>query len=111
MIYKKFPDELHNKNNNFQKIQNNCLHSLRNKEYLRMTYGFDYKALSGKYDELLKNKSITRKIKTSIKEWELGKELLKIPMDSISLQNSEWLSLVYSLMNEQKSEKELDPRL
>ncbi len=84
---------------------------VRNKEYLRMTYGFDYKALSGKYDELLKNKSITRKIKTSIKEWELGKELLKIPMDSISLQNSEWLSLVYSLMNEQKSEKELDPRL
>ena len=83
----------------------------RNKEYLRLTYGFDYDLLEVKTDRLLKNKSIRRKLETSVKEYELGRQILDIPMKEISVDNPKWLSLCLQLINEQNSETELDPRL
>lgn len=83
----------------------------RNKEYLRLTYGFDYDLLDVKTDRLLKNKSIRRKLETSIKEYELGRQILDIPMKDISVDNPKWLSLAVQLITEQEGESTLDPRL
>ena len=52
---------------------------VRNPEYLTMVYGYNYRSNS-KYRRLLKQKEIQRKLRTSIKEWELGKALLRIPL-------------------------------
>ena len=83
----------------------------RNKEYLRITYGPDYQSLEKKRVKLLRGKSIKRKIETSIKEWELGRKLLDIKKDEISIHNKKWVGLIVQLMKEQDSETTLDPRL
>ena len=83
----------------------------RNKEYLRLTYGFDYDLLEVKTERLLKNKSIKRKLETSIKEYELGRQILNIPINEISVDNPKWLSLACQLITEQEGESSLDPRL
>ena len=83
----------------------------RNPEYLRLTYGINYKSLPIKFNKLINRKSIKRKLETSIKEYELGRQLLDIPSSEISLENPKWTSLAYQLMVEQDREKELDPRL
>ena len=83
----------------------------RNKEYLRLTYGFDYDILEVKTKRLIDGKSIRRKLETSIKEYELGRQLLDIPTKDISIDNSKWLGLVVNLINEQQGEATLDPRL
>jgi len=83
----------------------------RNKEYLRLTYGYDYDVLPVKVDRLIENKSISRKLSTSIKEYELARQLLNVKRSDISVDNQEWLSLVIQLINEQEGEKTLDPRL
>ena len=84
---------------------------VRNKEYLRLVYGNDYLELSVKNQRLLDKKSIKRKLETSIKEYELSRQLLDIPMKEISINNKKWLNLIVALINENESEKQLDPRL
>lgn len=84
---------------------------VRNKEYLRIVYGFDYDALPVKTERLIRNKSIRRKMETSIKEYELGRQMLDIPMKEISIDNKKWLSIAVQLITEQEGEKTLDPRL
>lgn len=82
----------------------------RNPEYLRITYGYNY-LMDGKYEELVKGKNIKNKLKTSIYEWELARELLNIDIEEISLQNSKWVSLIANFYKAIEREKELDPRL
>jgi predicted kinase len=84
---------------------------VRNPEYLRMTYGMDYKTLPAKHEKLLNGKDIKNKLATSIKEWELGRRLLDIPYDEISLNNPTWVTLAIQLITEQEQEAMLDPRL
>lgn len=84
---------------------------VRNKEYLRLTYGFEYDALAVKKEKLIKNKSIRRKLETSIKEYELGRMALNVKRSDISIDNQDWLSTMVQLISEQDREKELDPRL
>ena len=84
---------------------------VRNPEYLRMTYGMDYKSLQHKHEKLLHGKYIKNKLATSIKEWELGRRMLDIPNDEIALTNPLWLTLAIQLISEQESEGALDPRL
>ena len=83
----------------------------RNKEYLRLVYGMDYQSLAHKTEKLLKGKSIRKKLETSIKEWELGRRMLDVPMEEISTNNGLWLTLSLQLMSTIDSENELDPRL
>lgn len=83
----------------------------RNKEYLRLTYGFDYDFLNVKKDKLMRTKSIKRKLETSVKEYELGRMALNVKRSEISIDNPEWLSTMVQLISEQDREKELDPRL
>lgn len=82
----------------------------RNRNYLRMTYGYDYLRTS-KYNELIKTKDIHNKLRTSIKEWEIIRELLEINQNDISKENNKYITLMAKLHNVVLTEKELDPRL
>ena len=83
---------------------------VRNEHYLTIIYGPDYKSPS-KYAKLLKQKGVRRKLETSIKEFSLGVEMLKIPIDQISIDNHKFVSLVIDFLFQEEAEKTIDPRL
>lgn len=83
---------------------------VRNERYLTIVYGYDYK-LPHKYKKLLNEKSITNKVRTSLKEHELGKEMLRIPLSDINENNAEYKQIVANMLFEVKRESEIDPRL
>jgi predicted kinase len=83
---------------------------VRNPNYLTLIYGHDYLHPS-KYDKLIKQKNINRKLRTSIKEYNLANKLLAIPYKDICIDNNDYLNLIIDLTEEIQKEKELDPRL
>lgn len=83
---------------------------VRNPEYLTMVYGYDYR-FPHKYRKLVKQKSITQKLRTSMQEYKLGKELLTIPFAAISPDNEAYKQIAASLLFEVAKEREMDPRL
>jgi len=83
---------------------------VRNHDYLTIVYGYDFKE-SGKYEKLIGSKSIQRKVGTSIAEFEIGKSLLEIPRAEINLENEDYCDLIAQMINQEKSEASLDPRL
>jgi len=83
---------------------------VRNSEYLTLIYGYDYQ-LPEKFKKLFDKKSISRKLKTSIKEGNIGLKMLQIPYDEISKTNMGYLNAVYKMMEFEKVEKTIDPRL
>ena len=83
---------------------------VRSPNYLTIIYGYDYLE-KVKYNKLLEQKHINRKLGQSIKEWQLGKELLKIPYKDISENNSKYNDLMTKMIVETNDEKYIDPRL
>lgn len=83
---------------------------VRNPNYLTIIYGYDY-LIEPKFTRMLEKKSVSNKIKMSIKEYELGKKMLEIPYNDINEQNVAYLDLVAQMVVEEKHEKKLDPRL
>lgn len=83
---------------------------LRSEKYLSIIYGYDYK-MPHKYNKLKKTKSISKKLRLSISEWNTGLEMLKIPYDSISYDNKDFVKLAASAVLTERAEKTLDPRL
>jgi hypothetical protein len=83
---------------------------VRNKEYLTLVYGYDYR-FPHKYEKLIKQKSIKRKIKTSLAEYKLGMEMLKVRLDEIGPENLQLKQTVANLLFEESQESEIDPRL
>ena len=83
---------------------------VRNSEYLSIIYGYDY-MFPHKYEKLIKQKNIRKKLKTSINEYELGQELLKIPFSKISTDNADFRQIAANLLFEVSQEKDIDPRL
>jgi len=81
---------------------------VRNSEYLRIIYGYDY-LQKDKYSELLKNKRIGSKIKRSIFEAKLMQKLLEIPLADINVDNIDAQKLLYQFLCE--PERQIDPRL
>ncbi|HET8685610.1 MAG TPA: metallophosphoesterase [Methanosarcina sp.] len=75
---------------------------VRNKEYLRLVYGFDY---TSRLEELCKQKSIKHKLKLSIDEFELGIAMLNAKTDD------ERNHLIAAMFGQIAKEKTLDPRL
>lgn len=86
-----------------------CL-KVRNPRYLTIVYGPDY-THEAKFEKLINKKSVGSKLKTSIKEFEIGKKMLEIPYNKIEEANVEYLKIVAEMIIEEKSEKLLDPRL
>jgi hypothetical protein len=83
---------------------------VRNPNYLSIIYGYDY-FFKPKYDRLVRQKRVARKLQASITEYEYGKQLLEIPYDEISKDNTLYTNLVAALILEEKKEEHFDPRL
>lgn len=81
---------------------------VRNREYLRLTYGYDYQL----HEEFhSKRKHINRKLKASITDWNRALKLLKIPVNEISEDNKEYINLIADFVVEDRHQQTLDPRL
>lgn len=83
---------------------------VRNEDYLTIVYGHNYK-FKTKYDKLIAKKSVRRKISTSINEFKLGMDMLKIPYSALDDNNIECKQLMAQMIVEVENEKTLDPRL
>ena len=83
---------------------------VRNKAYLTLIYGFTYRS-SHQYQRLIKGKNIFHKLRTSIREYELARELLQLSTAERTNKNSEYLNLLANLLFEMDKESTLDPRL
>ena len=83
---------------------------VRNPDYLSIIYGYDYQ-FPHKYRKLLKQKNIKQKLRTSLSEYRLGLQMLKIPFDEISPEHQAYQEIAASLLFEVAQEREIDPRL
>lgn len=83
---------------------------VRSPNYLTIIYGYDY-LNKVKYERLMNQKRIRTKLKKSISEWQLGKQLLKIPYKDISEKNLLYMDLMTKMIIEANEEKNIDPRL
>jgi predicted kinase len=83
---------------------------VRNSQYLTLVYGYDYR-FPHKYEKLMKQKSIKRKIKASLAEYKLGMEMLKVRLDEIGPENDHFKQTVANLLFEESQVSEIDPRL
>lgn len=83
---------------------------VRNKEYLRLVYGPDYDN-SVKLLKLIKKKSIGKKVGLSIKEHEIGRKLLQIPINMLNKNNSHYKDCIIEALLSIEKENQLDPRL
>lgn len=83
---------------------------VRNPQYLTIVYGYDYRFPS-KYNKLMKQKNVGQKLRTSLKEYRLGRQMLDIPIAEISPDNDRYKEIAAGLLFEVAKEKEIDPRL
>lgn len=83
---------------------------VRNPQYLKLVYGPTYN-LEPNYSKLVKSKRISRKIKSSINEWQLGLKMLGIHSSQMTLHNPKAVDLMIKFIAEEKKVEELDPRL
>jgi len=83
---------------------------VRNKEYLRIVYGPDYDNPE-KLERLVRKKSIGKKVGLSIKEYEIGRKLLHIPINMLNKENPYYKECIIEAILSIEKNKELDPRL
>ncbi|WP_369345577.1 hypothetical protein [Caldalkalibacillus mannanilyticus] len=83
---------------------------VRNPEYLTIVYGYDYR-FPHKYAKLVKQKNTKQKLRTSIKEYQLGKSMLSHKLEEISPENRAYKQVVANMLFEVGKEKGIDPRL
>jgi predicted kinase len=83
---------------------------VRNPDYLTLVYGYDY-YFPHKYEKLMKQKNIKKKLQTSLAEYRLGMEMLKTRLDEIGPDNESFKQTVANLLFEESQESEIDPRL
>ncbi|MCJ8012190.1 metallophosphoesterase [Paenibacillus sp. KQZ6P-2] len=83
---------------------------VRNPDYLSIIYGYDYQ-FPHKYRKLMKQKSITRKLRTSLSEYQLGIRMLGVKHDDIAPESEAYQEIAANLLFEVAQEQEIDPRL
>ncbi len=83
---------------------------VRNPDYLTIVYGYDYR-FPHKYRKLMKQKSIMRKLRTSLNEHQLGVRMLEVKFGEISPQHQAYHEIAANLLFEVGQEREIDPRL
>ena len=79
---------------------------VRNKDYLTIVYGPDYQCQT-KYEKLLNRKRIDRKLRQSIKEFDLGLKMLEYD----DFDDPQYQSLVIQKVIGESQERTMDPRL
>lgn len=83
---------------------------VRNDEYLSIIYGFNYK-FPHNFNKLIKNKSITSKLRQAIKEYHLGLKMLEQPYNSIDKEdNQEFVKYLVKFIDDEQRHY-IDPRL
>lgn len=80
----------------------------RNPKYLSIIYGPDYKEPI-KYNKLIQNKKISRKLNLSICEFQIGMEMLGIKYDNIG--NEDYNKILTKFIKLENEEKTIDVRL
>jgi hypothetical protein len=83
---------------------------VRNPNYLTIIYGYDY-TTDNKYTKLMKQKSINKKVKMSIEEFNLGLKMLATKWSDITPENAEYSKLLVQFLFLEENEKDIDPRL
>ncbi|WP_335871823.1 metallophosphoesterase [Bacillus sp. 2205SS5-2] len=83
---------------------------VRNEEYLSIVYGYDYR-FPAKYAKLIKQKNTKTKLRASIKEYELGQEMLSYSSKDMKQKAEAYQQIVSNILFEVKQEKGIDPRL
>lgn len=97
------------KTNNYHSKIPACM-KVRNKNYLTIIYGYDY-LLPYKHQHLMKQKNINGKVKLSIKEYELGLQMLTTKYEEIDNNNKEYRKLIATFLFHEEKAKDIDPRL
>lgn len=83
---------------------------VRNPDYLSIIYGYDYK-FPHKYRKLLKQKNVSQKLRTSLNEYQLGRQMLAVPFNDITPEHEVYVEIAANLLFEVAQEREIDPRL
>jgi predicted kinase len=83
---------------------------VRNADYLALVYGLDYQH-PAKLKTLMEHKDISTKFTVSIDEFDIAKKMLQIPYNQISYENKDCVYLLQQLIEQQKKEEKIDPRL
>jgi predicted kinase len=83
---------------------------VRNKEYLRIIYGYNYLEPSI-YSGLVATKKVGKKMRISQNEYRIAKQMLEIPEAEISVENPTYASLVAQMIAEEQEEQKVDYRL
>ncbi len=73
-----------------------------------MIYGINF---NSKYEYYINKRSISKKIKCSINEWNIAQSLLKIPQINLNEDNKEYYDLIKARIMEEEFEMSLDKRL
>jgi len=78
---------------------------VRNEKYLSIVYGYDYK-FPRKFEKLIRQKNIKRKVRASINEYHLGEQMLNSELGS-----KEQKQIIANMLFENEKEVGIDPRL
>jgi hypothetical protein len=83
---------------------------IRNKDYLTIIYSYTYR-LPHKYKELVNKKKIKKKLEVSIQEHLLGLQMLQHRLDTLTINNLDFIRIVKEFYKNEDAEKDIDPRL
>jgi hypothetical protein len=83
---------------------------VRNKEYLRIIYGYNYLEPEI-YNDLVKSKKVQKKMKVSANEYLIAKKMLEVPVSDISADNEVYRTLISQMIAEEQEEQKIDYRL
>lgn len=83
---------------------------VRNKEYLRIIYGYNYQTPEI-YNGLVASKKVGKKQRISQNEYRIAKQMLEIPVGEISVDNPKYCNLIAQMIAEELEEQKVDYRL
>lgn len=83
---------------------------VRNPEYLRIIYGYNYLEPEI-YQGLVQSKKVGKKMRISANEYTIAKKMLEIPVSQISENNEEYVKLLSQMIVEEQEEQKVDYRL
>ncbi len=83
---------------------------VRNYNYLHIIYGYDF-LVKEKFEKLHKRKRVNSKTTVSMKEWNTGLDMLKFNWEDLNSDNKAFAFTASKMIDLEKSEETLDPRL
>lgn len=81
---------------------------VRNNNYLQLIYGVNF---DRDFSYYLERRNIKSKLRQSVEDYEIARQLLKIPRDKISSHNKQYINLLYKFFNGEEYAKTFDTRL